>query len=479
MLKEEFLVLLSNHIWLYLLLALLSFILYFLLFKRYMYTIFDPILFYLVLEFSFWLSDIIFLNLLGYLKIYYLIHFVLSQLFFLLGYYVFKPFKYKINKLKAFQNSIPKNSNYIELIFVISISLYFINQLIVYKYLGIPLLMKSRWETFAKGGGLGIFSRIIQVTRFISVFLLFYYTMYFRNNIMKKFIYTVLWIVIIIFSLLSGSKMGILEIIYICFFAYIYFYKLGINTTNVEKKIKKLVLILLILSIVGALIIVDIGYAIIHNFDKQEIMSFNLDTLLYSLVGIVGRLVMNGYIYILSYPNDAMWNLERGNPFMNLFGGLLAFFRIIPYKDMPIEFGYRIELYHYPNIGYITGPTVHFDVFGLFNFGFFPSLLFAFLVGLLFSLVYNGFYYIKSKNFGYYIFFSAIAFYSLTLPLNVGVTLVYLLNVLIFVPIIFVISRIVSSGAMKSKFKAQNYELHGRFYNNLYEPMEKGGEKNI
>lgn len=458
---EEFLVLLSNHFWLYSLLALLSFILYFILFKRYMYTILDPILFYLVLTFSFSLSDIIFLNLLGYLEIYYLIHFVLSQLFFLLGYYVFKPFKYKINKLKSFQNSTPKNSNYIKLIFIISTSLYFITQIIVYKYLGIPLLMKSRWETFARGGGVGIFSRIIQVTRFISVFLLFYYTMYFRNNIIKKFIYTVLWIVIIIFSLLSGSKMGVLEIIYIGFFTYIYSYKLEINTTNIKKKMKKLILILLILSFVGALMTLNIGYAIVHNFDKQQIMSFNLGMLIDSLKGIGYRLVMNGDIYIMSYPNDAMWNLERGNPFMNLFGGLLALFRIIPYEDMPKEFGYRIELYHYPNIGYIKGPTVHFDVFGLFNFGFFPSLLFAFLVGLVFSLVYNGFYYIKSKNFGYYVFFSAIAFYSLTLPLNVVTTLSFLSSVLIFAPIIFVISRIISSGVMKSKFKAQNYELHG------------------
>jgi len=446
----EFILLLDKYYNIYVIILVANLLLFYFLCKKFIYNIFDPFLFFYFLTFTFSAADISFLYFIGSIKLIYFTHFYISQIMFLLGLSFFKPFKKQLVNNQIRNIKILKIDIKSKILFITSIILYILVQLTVYYFSGIPLLMESRWEAFAGGNGFGIMDRIMTSVRFFSIFFVVYYLLYKRNSLLFKFFLIILFIIIILFSFLSGSKMAILDIVYVAFFVNLITYKVGIDRKIIANKSKKFFLVMFFLALIGAII-----SSFIHSYVNIAIrnnISINEATkIINPIMGLVLRFIFNGDIYIMSYPYDSIIHLQHDNPMIALFGNVLAALRIISWKDKIQDIGFQIFYYHNPTVDVLRGPTTHFDIFGLFNFGYVLSLYFSIIIGLLVGFLYFWLFK-KVKNIFHGAIYSVFAYTSLLLPLNPAAALSKLLDLIIFVPFLILLINIISKFSRRKNF---------------------------
>lgn len=95
------------------------------------------------------------------------------------------------------------------------------------------------------------------------------------------------------------------------------------------------------------------------------------------LLGVIFEIFNSGDIYVLSYPNDALFKIPaEHNGIISLFKDLLATFRIISTNEIPPSLGnIAFNIYSTTEIG---GANARQSLFGYYYFGFMGSLLFSF-----------------------------------------------------------------------------------------------------
>jgi len=438
--KLEFLYILYNNIYDYIYICTVTIFVYYFIFKRYIYNIIDPFVFFFIATFSFSAADIIFLYELGYIKLYYLVQFFLTQVLFVLGYYMFKPYQ------KIYSN-IPKkvltkdmlSFEKIKILFYITSSIYILSRLLVYKISGIPLLMDSRFEAFSGGGGIGIFSRLIDVVSFVATFILFLNIFYKKIRFLHTFTMLLLLLLFTAFNIFTGSKMAILTMIYIGFYAYLSGNIIPLLNQKIGRKIKKYLYLGIILAFFGAIMILVIQY----NTQEQGKDLLNLEVKKEVYLGVFTRFIMNGDIYIMAYPNNTIEKMVKPDPFTILLSSIFYSIRLMSREDKIPELGQQLYYYHNPKSDLLMGPTTHFDIFSYFNYGYFGSLIFSFLSGLFLSFVINKSLQLFKKNLFYLTIYSLIAYTILYFPLNPIIGIGKLFNILIFLPFLIMVTNFI------------------------------------
>lgn len=411
----DFLVLINDNIDIYLLTFIFTIILYYVIFRKCVFTIIDPFLITLLYS-SFATSVVLFLFCCKQIDLYMLSSFVFSQVALWLGYFVYKPMK--LNDFSNELNILRKSSKFKIYVFIVSSFLYTILMLYTYIKIGIPLFMPSRLALFSEGGGIGFIGRVISIYGTISLFFLFY-----LHDCKDKPCNTYIKIYFcfyIVTLFLSGSKSTVLNI-FIVYFAYLLCYGSKKQILWIKKHQYK---------VIGCVVLSAMIVILLQSgTEDNPILSFII------------RLVSSGDVFYMSYPNKVILDIDNSNSLTLLFGEFLGTFRFVSWNDIPRPLGMQLFEYH---SGYDAsiGPNSRHNIIGLFVFGYYGGILFSFLVGLLVSYIRSKFFLLKVNHRPILsIFF--IALYSSVVASETDITLLiaqvvnliisFLLGVLVFV----------------------------------------------
>jgi hypothetical protein len=373
---DSFFGLLFENTGLFLTLLAASAVLYYCLFRKYIYSIFDPMLL-VTISLCFGTADVVFMHILGTVSAYYFWNYIFTQSLFLIGFFMIRPVK-----IRSLENTISWRESdqgrlTISVLYFVASSVFVASQITSVFYFGIGLLQESRLMLYSGGGGGGILGRIIPVTSTITIFLLMdrFFSQIRRNVLIKS--YDILIFLMILASLFAtGSKSALLDIIYIAFFYWFFFSRFSAFADTI-KKLRKFQARFFVVAFLGAIGIIFVG-----------LLSVIESARINPLMGLGMRFIASGDIFMAAYLGNAMASMEWSNPLIVIFSDFLGFFRIIPYEELPKPLG--LQLYRsFAEGDLIKGPNPVHNVFGLFYFGYFGSLIYSFSIGIITSVVRN------------------------------------------------------------------------------------------
>jgi hypothetical protein len=161
------------------------------------------------------------------------------------------------------------------------------------------------------------------------------------------------------------------------------------------------------------------------------------------MLSLFMRFINTGDVFYMSYVDNSLQFLDKGSGFLALFKAPLGALRIVSWDQLPVNLGLQLFWYHY-DTDLMSGPNSRHNVFGLFYFGFYGSILFSFFVGFVTSYLRNVlFYKIKRNMTGMviYVFMAMISpFLSQDFP---GLALDKFLSFFIIFPVLYFFSLIV------------------------------------
>ena len=393
--------------------------------RRYIYSVFDPLLFFIVLSAA------------GGAVVPYLYHFDLigpvylwsyigTQLAFTAGFLLVRP---PAAVRSPIPTVVPTYTGPIQVLYPLSVVFFITAQLTVYSVIGLPIFLESRLETFADGGGFGSLSRIIFVTSSISLVCAVYRLTLLKRSRVIRILDSFVLIFCVVVALLSGSKGALLALIFNISLA-LFFARRFYGIDRAEMNVRRFFILLVASTIPVAFVTIYVQSGI--------------DNLL-ELAGVVAmRFFQSGEIYFMVYPNDILNRLQDGNGLLALFYSPLGSLRLIPRESLPINLGLQAFWYHY-DTSLLSGPNARHNVFGLFYFGPWFSLLFSFVLGLTYSIARNSTYRMLSRSpigMTLYVLIVSCAMY---IEQDVaGQAIEYLFSVIVLFPILYVISYSVS-----------------------------------
>jgi hypothetical protein len=263
--------------------------------------------------------------------------------------------------------------------------------------MGIPLFLESRLEVALSGGGIGLFIRLADTPRYITLFMAFYIVFYDKSKFHKYYAFCYFAVSIMVF-VLSGSKSTFLVIIQL-FGIFVFF-----NQSRCKRALeiyKKDMLKYFIVCLIFAFLVIFMQNAV-NVF--WGIMSFFM------------RLVASGDVYYFAYTNDNITKLPKTDLFIFLFGDFLRTVRLIPQNTRGL--GYILNDIVHDTENSVVGPTIRFNVEGYVNFGFFGSMIFSFFCAWILATSRN--FFIKSRNATAYIQLLAVVLYKNSIPIETG-----------------------------------------------------------
>lgn len=358
---------------------LISYIVTFVIVRKQIYSVFDPLFFNFLMGAAGY-SVVFYLYYFELIKEYYFYSFIFTQLAFFIGLTFFK---LPISKTVNSEHTLYIARGITGYLYLISFFLFFISQMIVYYFNGLPIFMDSRLEVFSGGSGFGIVGRIIYVTSTISLVIASYSLIFKDSMNLPRVLHKLVFVFYIFVSVVSGSKGALLVMIFILSLM-LYFARRKYSSNQIEKKANKILLFILFLVIPVAIFTV--------------ISQAGFDNYLEALLAIAMRFVHTGQIFYMTYPNDILFSFSEANGFIAFFRDIFGALRIISWDELPTNHGLLAFQHHYPTINLLTGPNDRHNTFGLFYFGFFGSILFSFLMGFIMSLIRNVLYYSLKFN---------------------------------------------------------------------------------
>lgn len=380
----NFFILVFNNIYIGVLCTIISFIIYFFAMKSYFTSILDPLFFAAVLS-GFGFSVVMFLFVTKSIEIYFFLSYLLTQLLLYLGFV--SGHKLWLSKSSLFVYKLGNYKDFLFIFFTVSLFIFIVLQLIVYKTAGIPLFMKSRLEAFAGGSGSGLISRFISVSEYCSLFMMLIFI--FDKNYSKKTIIKLLILLsfcfFIISAILSGSKGSFLILGYIFFCYSIMAGKRGTISSVFMRNEKKIICVAIFVAILVA--------GIQTNNWRGGFSTF------------IYRFVYAGDVYWSAYPNKSIDKLSGEHPWQALFTDFLGLTRIVPWKELPEAIGINLfKMHQFTDT--IQGPNARHNVFGYVYFGFLGSIFFSFVIGFMIGQIRKIFMILKTKNILSIIFIS-------------------------------------------------------------------------
>jgi oligosaccharide repeat unit polymerase len=320
------------------------------------------------------------------------------------------------NKSHKIKYTINNENFYKKFIFIFFYSLYIALTIFSYSKFGIPIFNEnSRLATYEKSGGYGLISRFSSILNLYSIYYLIdrFYTKKKFNN---KLATSLLFLPIILFGILSGSRSSFLLIIF-AFWGYSTFY------LHKEAKLKNY----------KTLFYIFIAISITTFFLSNRNISF-------AFYSFVERIIASGDLYWESLPNETWSKIKIEKPFEFIFMGILGPLRILDATKAERAIGYQLTEIIYPTlIGKSTGPVALFPIFGLVCFGYIGGIIFSIFQSLLTSFLFR-ISYVKADSFiisfiFYYIFFESISFFG-DISAGFGGIFNIIINLLLFVAIL-------------------------------------------
>jgi len=410
---EVFYLLFIDNFWFNLCIVFVTIIIYLLIFRKNIYSIFDPLFFYILLS-SAGNSVVFILFLSGDIPQYYLYQFLLTEASFILGFFCFKPINLK--KIHAVNNFWSlRITKRIKLLYFISAVLYTLSHLVIYIFKGIPLFMTSRLEATTDGYG---FILSISITTEIVVLSLLGYKLVIKLRY-RLYDYVMIFL-FIVFSILSGSKATFLGIVFNLFYV-TYFLSIKMGYPQIMKKFNRISVKFFILAVFTTLVVLW--------FVKHENPFFT----------IAWRVIMNGDVYMMAYVNNFIETIEGNFLTLVLPYKLVNMLDLDPVKSLGMqlmEIVYHTDLY--------VGPNARHNILGYVSFGYWGSIIFSFFIGALVGFLRNKFIKLLKLNLESLIIFVLILSPALSLPTDFSYGLFEYISELIVFIIIYTLSVILS-----------------------------------
>lgn len=341
------------------------------------------------------------------------------------SYFIFWiTFKLLFNNKQYQLNFKIKNEKKISLLlFYTSYLIFLLLTIFSYYKLGIPLINelegKSRLMTYDKSG-LGFIGRILPVFYSYTIF----YLIYLFNKKEEKnnfFKIIVLFIPIILFGVLSGSRSSFFYILTI-FWGFSHFIA-GNEPKLSNYKIVIIPFLILSLSVFSIQYSANIFYSIYLFFE---------------------RVVASGDIYYEALPNDNWKNIKINNSFNYTFMGILGPLRILNNTQFETPIGFQLTSLVFTGIKESnTGPVAHYPIHGLVNFGYLGGVFFSFIQSIILCFFLK-ITYIKTNSLliGFIAIygFISLTFFFADITASFGVLLDYIINSLIIIFLIIFLS---------------------------------------
>lgn len=409
----DFMLLLYDNIALFMFLWLSSFAFYRLLFFKTVKSFFDPIYFWIIFTNSICTADVLFLGVLGEISTHYILAYILSEFALIIGILLLsrpQPYFEPYRSSRFFIQRLGFGMIFTILIIVTC-------TFIVYYERGIPLFMDSRAEASAGGSGFGFVTRLSQVANVL--FVLFYFAksqLTGRSNSKTEHFMFLLSMVI---NFLSGFKAF--------FLLYLYGYFITRGRSKVISWKRDMYVIL-----AGVVTILTL-FALVFDTTELEVI----------FIALISRLVSSGDVYFLAFPNNMIEQLPSQDFFFQMFGSLLATFRLIDWDLAPVNYGYAINEIVNKN-DYMLGPTFRYNVLWLVLTN---SIVITVLLSFLIGLIVGGIRYVlyKRTRIGFkFIFLAFLYNYSFILILGpehglstmvIGVIIFIFIYFIIFLPV--------------------------------------------
>jgi hypothetical protein len=397
---------------------------YYIVFKKYYISLLDPFTFTCFFS-AMSITVPVFLFFVNSITNKIFLSFVLTQMFFFLGFRMFSPIR--VDKIMSGKRQ-DENVQEIRFIKWFFILIGFTNiglQLFSYKLVGIPLFAESRLGIYGESGGINnLLKRILDVTLQCHIFLTIFF-IYFKSKSFFFKIYTNTSVAfILLFSILSGSK-GAFMSFGLAFFIYA-LYSMRWGNTSLFFIIKKFILKFGVVALLAAFAVIMLSEAEANPF-----------------IFLLLRIGQSGDVYYMAYPNNIIDLIPTVNWFVALFGGPLSLLKIIPRSMVPEPMGYFIMQYHHPDVEF-RGPNARMNVFSYVYFGIIYSPIYCFVIGSIFSFFRNRLFYLLPSNiFGcivYFLFLNA----ALKLESDFQSALADFINLLVVLPFFVFISYYLS-----------------------------------
>ena len=371
----NFINLLFQNISVYIIIFIYVFVIYFCLFRKYIFSLYDPAFFLCFVSSAFATSTVIFLYYFKQIDYIYFFNYCATLITFYLAFFIFAKkvptrnliAKHKISKNNQFSTQI--NETYFTIFFIFTL-FHILHQLYIYLTAGIPLFMESRLTiTLSEGIVTAFFSRIIGLFT-IPAGLMCYYVIFFGKKWKKIYAFFYLFL-LLFFSFLSGSKGAILNLFFT--FSVFIFFTQNYNRTGIKILKSKIIFVLLLFIILLALLTISI------QINQNLFGAINHLILRFSAYG-------DGYVY--AYPNDNILKVEKLSLVDFIFGDFLHTFRLSSSKR-PQGYGFNLmDLAHCVENS-ISGPNPRFNLVGYSYFGFLGSLILSFIAGGIFAFSRN------------------------------------------------------------------------------------------
>jgi hypothetical protein len=336
----------------------------YLLLRRHIYSLFDPLFFFLVVNEAFCITDVLFMHQYGMIESRYFTNYLLTEGALFLGFLQFRPTAHK--EPPGPLSQAPPAA--LKLLYRLSLFLFISLNILVYTQRGIPLLLNSRMVVYTIGGGWGLVSRLFDV---LIAIILYYLLEILRRRHWRLVEWGALVSVIII-QVLSGAKSAVVDLVFLVALYGGYTGSLGTSAARSGRMLKRLALG----AVVSLLLVASVQSGV------GEIAGHQVN-----LIGqVAARMVNGGDSLIYAYPNRFIEQLDGHNPAGAVFKEYLAFFRLSDAEHLPKHIGVQIT-------DAFLGPDSHFqtnakhNIFGYVYFGYWGALLFSYLIGTSLGIV--------------------------------------------------------------------------------------------
>lgn len=334
----------------------------------------DPWHFYWAFTFGTAYSLIIGMWLIDIIDSKYLIITLLSGFVFITSVNVFNNLNYRRSNYLFLQLITPSKNE--QTAFLIVLLIYAIVFFALLKNTGLGIFAEQ--NRFEQNRGHGMFVRIADALRlFICAYLFLLILKKFKQRSRTYLAYGFLLILIAIFSsLMNGSKMALLEVIY------------ALTTAACLKYGKpriKVLKIFLTLSFVSMFALIGLSINLKNNEMDDNSAQFIAAPLV--IERLFFRIIGNGDKYYLSLPNNVIEDIESDSLIIRLLSPIVGSTRLsttMGYNVSNFSVGKQILLAHDPEHDLAGGPTSHFDLFSYIyispKFYWLGSILFAFII---------------------------------------------------------------------------------------------------
>jgi len=413
------------------LISLLSLFCYILLYKRYLFSIFDPLLFAVVAT-ALANATVFYLYIGGQIKLQYFQSFLITELSFLCGFFIIKPLSIKSKEYDIAPDAKWYDSTlFISSLFYWSSIIHLFTQILTYGIMGLPILMESRLLTYAGGTGFGVVGRITEIAGNTGTILLFYRMFYKECKGFDK-VYNYIYLLFLIFFLIvSGNKTNLIFLVYFLFLLQLCMNKLiGVKAKAISKKISRVQLILFVLSIPIIFLVIYVQYTI--SLGSSEGLEAG--------TALLFRILSFGDIFYMTFPHEVILRMNHDNAFLQLFKDFIGIFRILPWSQLPIDCGIEIANYHNIGDAAVAGPNARYNYFAILYFGVAGQIIYCFIIGLIASLIRNTLFKYLPRRIVWSIVYILLNFNLIYIYQDQSFTFAHNFDILLILPILLFLS---------------------------------------